>query len=252
MASTTESGHAEDERDGSTRFWLAIVAAFLLVVGLWLGTRTILPMVLGVVTPAPSVADLYEIINALFSGLAFVGVVAAILLQRRELSLQRQELRETRNELRGQKEALVTQNSLLTASNTQQVLVPLLLEYRSRPMFKAIGALKALHHRDPDRVDENYLALDDEDPLRYQRRMVSHFYGLLAGLYSQGVVPPDLLFSYWSGPDLQIIPDIVVPIERAMRKKSGVSLAATTRWEEMLLKLHRDGTGDHKPEEAGA
>ena len=43
--------------------------------------------------------DMFGAINALFSGLAFVGVVYAILLQRKELQLQRLELEETRKEL---------------------------------------------------------------------------------------------------------------------------------------------------------
>ena len=38
-------------------------------------------------------------VSTLFSGLAFVGIVSAIMLQREELGLQRQELRDTRAEL---------------------------------------------------------------------------------------------------------------------------------------------------------
>jgi len=51
--------------------------------------------------PAQSV----DAVDALFSGLAFVGVVVAIMLQREELSLQRQELKDTREELRRSAEA---------------------------------------------------------------------------------------------------------------------------------------------------
>ena len=36
--------------------------------------------------------DMFGAVNALFSGLAFVGVIIAILLQRQELQLQRTEL----------------------------------------------------------------------------------------------------------------------------------------------------------------
>jgi uncharacterized membrane protein YccC len=43
--------------------------------------------------------DLFGSINALFSGLAFAGVIVAILLQREELQLQRDELTYTRREL---------------------------------------------------------------------------------------------------------------------------------------------------------
>jgi len=43
--------------------------------------------------------DMFGAINALFSGLAFAGVIYAILLQRKELALQREELALTRKEL---------------------------------------------------------------------------------------------------------------------------------------------------------
>ena len=44
--------------------------------------------------------DMFGSVNALFSGLAFAGVIYAIFLQRRELELQREELRMTREELK--------------------------------------------------------------------------------------------------------------------------------------------------------
>ena len=50
-------------------------------------------------------------VNALFSGLAFLGVILAILLQKRELALQRQELEQTRGELAGQREQMALQSS---------------------------------------------------------------------------------------------------------------------------------------------
>jgi len=43
--------------------------------------------------------DSFGGVNALFSGLAFAGIIATILLQRKELALQRQELKLTREEL---------------------------------------------------------------------------------------------------------------------------------------------------------
>jgi len=44
--------------------------------------------------------DAFGAINALFSGLAFAGIIYTILLQRQELILQREELRDTRIELK--------------------------------------------------------------------------------------------------------------------------------------------------------
>lgn len=43
--------------------------------------------------------DMFGAVNALFSGLAFAGIIYTILLQRRELELQREELRATRGEM---------------------------------------------------------------------------------------------------------------------------------------------------------
>ena len=43
--------------------------------------------------------DMFGALNALFAGLAFAGLIVAILLQREELKLQRLELTETRKEL---------------------------------------------------------------------------------------------------------------------------------------------------------
>jgi hypothetical protein len=40
--------------------------------------------------------DMFGAVNALFSGLAFLGVIVAIILQRQELELQREELRASR------------------------------------------------------------------------------------------------------------------------------------------------------------
>ncbi len=49
--------------------------------------------------------DAFGGINALFSGLAFAGVIFTIHLQRKELALQREELKQTREELKRSAEA---------------------------------------------------------------------------------------------------------------------------------------------------
>jgi len=70
--------------------------------------------------------DMFGTVNALFSGLAFAGVIYAILLQRRELRLQREELELTRVELQGQKEQLAAQNSTLRKQNFETTFFQLL------------------------------------------------------------------------------------------------------------------------------
>jgi len=70
--------------------------------------------------------DMFGAINSLFSGLAFAGVIYAIILQRKELQLQREELEATRKELAGQKEQLELQNSTLTKQNFEDTFFQLL------------------------------------------------------------------------------------------------------------------------------
>ena len=62
------------------------------------------------IKPTEQFGDRFEAVNALFAGLAFAGVIFAIILQWKELGLQRKELKNTRAEIRGQKETLQKQN----------------------------------------------------------------------------------------------------------------------------------------------
>ena len=70
--------------------------------------------------------DMFGAVNALFAGLAFAGVIFAIILQKKELELQRQELRETRGEIRGQKEQLQAQDRTLQKQNFESSFFHLL------------------------------------------------------------------------------------------------------------------------------
>ena len=65
-------------------------------------------------------------VNALFSGLAFAGLIYAIHLQRKELSLQRAELRLQREEMaasRGELAAQVTAQNCLARATIGQIRV---------------------------------------------------------------------------------------------------------------------------------
>ena len=80
--------------------------------------------------------DMFGGINALFSGLAFVGIILTIYLQKRELSLQREELvlqREelvlTRKEIKGQKEQLEEQNKTLRHQNFENTFFQLISHF---------------------------------------------------------------------------------------------------------------------------
>ncbi|GAA5445405.1 hypothetical protein Misp06_03608 [Microbulbifer sp. NBRC 101763] len=60
---------------------------------------------------------MFGAVNALFSGLAFAGLIYTIILQKNELGLQREELRLTRDEIKAQKKELQNQNLQLEHQN---------------------------------------------------------------------------------------------------------------------------------------
>jgi hypothetical protein len=80
------------------RFLRPIAIAFTAVVLLW-SVNAVLFYLIRTPDERASIGEMFGAVNALFSGLAFVGVIGAILLQSEELSLQRDELKLTRTEL---------------------------------------------------------------------------------------------------------------------------------------------------------
>lgn len=65
----------------------------------WLATLLVVTNVLPGWQERGQFGDLFGSVNALFSGLAFAGLIAAILLQHEELKLQREELKLQREEM---------------------------------------------------------------------------------------------------------------------------------------------------------
>ena len=125
---------------------------------------------------------------------------------------------------------------ILRDTTVHQVLVSLLNDYRSAEMMLAVRALWDLKRKHPTDVVAAYEAKqaaeaasvailpEAERPgaerrtIHFQRRLVSQFYQLLGGLYFLAVVPKDVFFTHWERRDLQIIPEILLPIEMAQAK----------------------------------
>lgn len=98
------------ENEGSNWRWPLVLVVFVLSVwgvSWWLITSSVF---LKGWAERGTFGDMFGAVNALFSGLAFAGVIYAIILQRQELRLQRLELEQTRKELEGQKEQLEEQS----------------------------------------------------------------------------------------------------------------------------------------------
>ena len=88
-----------------------ILIAFSIVFLLWLASWYLLTRYVVEWTVRGTFGDMVGAVNALFSGLAFAGIIVALIFQKEELALQRQELRDTREELKGQREQMELQNA---------------------------------------------------------------------------------------------------------------------------------------------
>lgn len=70
--------------------------------------------------------DKFGAINALFSGLAFAGLIITLILQKKDLGLQRDELEQTREELKNQCLEFETQNKTLKQQQFESALYNML------------------------------------------------------------------------------------------------------------------------------
>ena len=90
-----------------------IIIAFISVIVVWLLFWGGIDMFISDCTDRGTFGDKFGAVNALFSGLAFAGLIATLFYQKEELKLQREELQQTREELKGQREEFEEQNKTL-------------------------------------------------------------------------------------------------------------------------------------------
>lgn len=91
--------------DADARFLKTIVVVFVVVFLLWGGAGVLCWMWFGIPDSAGVFGDQFGSINALFSGLAFAGVIVSLFFQKHEIRLQREELTLQREELAKSTEA---------------------------------------------------------------------------------------------------------------------------------------------------
>jgi hypothetical protein len=92
----------------------------VMVIGLWAASAIVIYFIGkndGEWSTRGQIGDMFGAINALFSGLAFAGIIYTILLQREELSEQRHELELTRQEFETQNKTLKLQRFEATFFN---------------------------------------------------------------------------------------------------------------------------------------
>ena len=113
----------------STNYWPLILLS-VGVVGLFGLSWWLLASTIGNSEKQGQFGDQFGAVNALFSGLAFAGLIFTIILQKKELALQREELTETRAELKGQKEQLEEQNKTLKIQRFENTFFQMLNQFQ--------------------------------------------------------------------------------------------------------------------------
>lgn len=78
---------------------------FLIVLAAWLGSYFLIAGLFGTPKSPGTAGDLFGAVGSLFAGLAFVGVLWAILLQRKSLQMQHDDLKATLDEMKQAREA---------------------------------------------------------------------------------------------------------------------------------------------------
>ena len=102
-----------------------LITLMSVIFGIWLISIGVVYWVFTGLENRAQFGDSFGMINSLFSGLAFAGIIYTILLQRKELALQRNELELTRKELERSASAQVESQKELArqSANLKQTAV---------------------------------------------------------------------------------------------------------------------------------
>ena len=130
----------KNSKESKDNLWRTLLFASLAVCAVWLLSWILIDLCISECNNRGTFGDKFGAVNALFSGLAFAGLIVTLLYQKEELKLQREELKETRNELNAQKLEFQEQNKTMKRQrfeNTffnmlslqQDIVSNLLLEY---------------------------------------------------------------------------------------------------------------------------
>ena len=136
-----------NKKETKSRLWIWIIIAIVGVIAMWGLSWWGINKFIDEPTNQGTFGDMFGAVNALFSGLAFAGLIVTLLYQKEELKLQREELKETRNELNAQKLEFQEQNKTMKRQrfeNTffnmlslqQEIIANLSYEYYASPNIR--------------------------------------------------------------------------------------------------------------------
>ena len=150
--------YKQNNNDNKSRLWIWIVLAIIGVIAAWGLSWWLINRNIDCATERGTFGDMFGAVNALFSGLAFAGLIVTLLYQKEELKLQREELKDTRNELNAQKLEFQEQNKTMKRQrfeNTffnmlslqQEIVANLSFEYYASPNIRPHNIPEEIFYR---------------------------------------------------------------------------------------------------------
>ena len=147
-----------NKEETKSRLWIWIVVAIIGVLAAWGLSWWLINKNIDCSTERGTFGDMFGAVNALFSGLAFAGLIVTLLYQKEELKLQREELAQTREELKGQREEFEEQNKTMKRQrfeNTffnmlslqQEIVANLSYEYYASPNIRPHNIPEEIFYR---------------------------------------------------------------------------------------------------------
>lgn len=139
--------------------------------------------------------DMFGAVNALFSGLAFAGLIITLILQKKELTLQRKELSQTRDEFKEQNKTMKLQRFENTFFNLLTMLEHITDNLECKFEHEASGEEKKYRGREVfDVLYQGEIGFEDgikkylknrkvEDLFKYDNfKILNHYFKVLKGV----------------------------------------------------------------------
>ncbi|MCK4332627.1 MAG: hypothetical protein KAV40_03505 [Thermoplasmatales archaeon] len=134
---------------------------------------------------------------------------------------------------------------ITTKTMWHQALPDVQKDYRSAEMLSAIETLwnfyrdcksrkLSLSKEYENRVNAEKIQISQrhikiDEGLSYKRRLVTHFYYHLGDIYKRGILPEKIIFDHWNPVDLDIIFDIIIPLDKKQEKMVGLDKVRKSR-----------------------
>ena len=120
----------ENNKDNEGTNYTLLIIFSIIVIILYAVSWYLIDIIIIDVNERGQFGDQFGAVNALFSGLAFAGLIFTIILQKKELALQREELTDTRKELKGQKKQMEIQNETLKVQRFENTFFQMLSQFQ--------------------------------------------------------------------------------------------------------------------------